>query len=255
MAGVEDPFYAVKRNVEALLAQRPRPYSRSTKTSVAASLTDLAQTVSIVDAYRDKFPNITDDELARRRAFITSACTQAGVPLPSAPPLPPNAPLSSLLARPAVSKKQSSQQRPSSEVSDAAKLEKPQRLAPSSERLDASQERWWNADPVDVNAALRGHRHQQLEMERKEDLVLEDMQQALERLGGMAKDIGSELEAHNHDLDKLDYEVENQNAYVKNVLLVRMEKMLKSNRWVSWNCCLCTLGVIAIVLILLLIYS
>lgn len=220
VAASSDPFYVVKGKVEAQLSELRSDYARwqtlleSSNTSaseefkalhkglkvsckkISFELQDLRRVCEIVEGNRAKFPAIDDDELASRQRFINATSDTVQT------------------VRDARSSDRTKR-----------KMESDRERQPSAQQRDAEARA---SDYVSSRAA------QQQELVQQQDVVLDDMASALQRLGAAAGDMNAELETQGNMLNDFDDELDETETTLS-MTMKRIEKVLgTSKRWQLW---------------------
>ena len=238
-----DPFYAVKDKVQASLLRVRSDFSRfdslSTRsadyatllaslrqsvTGIETDVKDLAQTIVIVEQNRARFTSISDDELAGRKQFVDS--TRATL-----------ATYTSTL-RTAQNKLNNDNRK---ELMPAA--------AGASRFSSAAQQSGTREQDDYVSSAAQ----QQQQLIRQQDVVLEDMDAALARLGNISNDINAELVEQDAMLNELDTGMDEAQGNF-NIALKKMDKLLKTSDR-GRICCIIGLFFLAILLLILIFYT
>jgi len=213
----KDPFYDVKERMSNVTAQlsldfdqwkealtktnthknpKFKTLTQSVKMGLKAlipDIRDLEDTIGIVTANRDKFKEITDTELVTRRKFI--ADTRAFI--------------------------QEVQSTFTSQKTKA-KIERDQSEALVRSEQASREEKQARSDASDFIAGKQADR---MVLEEKQDVVLDDMHAALERLGAMGEDIRTEMDISNQQLAGLEKDIEDADTMMK-VAIKKMEKLL-----------------------------
>lgn len=166
---------------------------RSSLKQLQAYLNDLQRTIDIVNQNRHKFPGISEEELQNRQKFVSGA--KAGFK---------------------EMRSEMSSQR------TKTKLEQDRSKALLSKDVTSAYERGIRDEN---NGLLRGREQQQQLLEAKQDVVLEDMSEALSRLGDVSHTIGRELKEQEELLAEIDDEVTMAQGNI-DVALKKMEKLL-----------------------------
>jgi len=236
-----DPFYSVKDKVVGLLSKLKVDFSRfdsltsrspeynSLQTSIRQQLDaidtdckDLAQTIVIVESNRPRFPQITEQELNSRKGFVSE--TQAALQA-----------YREQLRRSAT--KQSNENR--------RDLMQP-----------GQQSRFTSAASSQVNREqddyVSSAQSQQQALVKQQDLVLDDMEGALMRLGNIGDDIETELKEQDLMLTEVDENMDTAQGNM-NLVLKKMDKLLKTSDR-GRICCVIGLFFLAILLVILIFY-
>jgi len=221
-----DPFYAVKDKVQQSLSDLRALLSRAddllstpagassgeVETLLASARTemsqihvdvkDLAQTITIVEENRSRFPSIDNRELDSRRGFVNDAKTTLN--------------------------QADEQIKATAYKLQMANNKRKQLLADtssSSSRFLPSASDSMHGSNDDIVA---GARTQQLTIERQQDLVMDDMSHALDRLQGIGQTINEQLRESEAHLGELDEELDTAQSTMDTVLK-KMDKLLKSS--------------------------
>jgi len=243
-----DPFYVVKEKVQELTTTLSTdfdrwkellettntashkdfaPLTQSVKVTLKKlniDLNDLAQTIEIVSANRQRFKDIDDKELDSRKRFVND--TKSTV---------------------------QEYEDTLGSVRTKSKLERDSReqlyAKENSQRKSAKErerEREGN-DFVDAKA------QSQQQVERQQDEVLDDMTHALDRLGAMAGTIKTTLGEQNEMLKEFDNEMDRTQGAMGKVMR-KIDKLLGQSDS-GRLCCIFFLFVIVCVLIIAIIYT
>ena len=187
MAQPRDPFYAVKDKVQASLLELRGTISRAEEllksggqsaevepvlgaaradmSQIHIDVKDLSQTITIVEENRPRFPSIDNRELDSRRGFVTDAKTS-------------------------LSQYDEHIKRISQKAAQANNQRK-QLLGDNSSRFASSA----NAEADRGNEDfVQASRQSALQLEKQQDLVMDDMSHALDRLHGIGTTINQQLE-------------------------------------------------------------
>jgi len=248
-----DPFHAVKEKVHKRLVKTRTefdewkeilnkkntaeskefdPLTRSISESVRLcriDLNDLDKANTIVSTHRDTFRDIDDSELEQRKKFVQDARTFLEL----------------------VEKRFSDPRTKGKIESDARKaLAKPGggRGRPGAAGGDDLHSARGGRDEDDARGSARvaGARAQIEEQEAAEDEVLDDMDAALHRLGGMAKDIQKEIKTTTTMINDLDDQVGQANQTME-LVLKKLDKLLGQKDWPRLLC----IGILAIIVIIM----
>eukprot|EP00808_Paulinella_micropora_P002336 g43354.t1 len=215
-----DPFYVVKEKAQELLAKLEKDFSewkdllentntatnkdfaktqktvKMTLKQLQAYLHDLQRTIDIVNQNRNKFPNIDDTELQSRQDFVTQA------------------------------KATSTEMRKTiTSLKSKSKIESDQKQALLNDQNQITATAFERAIKQENNDFVNNRQQQQQVMEQKQDIVLEDMTEALARLGDVAGAIGVELKEQEVLIQELDAEVDMAQSNM-DVAMRKMEKLL-----------------------------
>jgi len=236
-----DPFYSVKDKVQNLLTKLRTDFSRletlSTRSADFSSLTaslrtqlstievdvnDLAQTIVIVEQNRQRFPSISQQELDGRKGFVNETKSTLSN-------------YADTLKR--LQQKAANEQRKA--LMDSTS---------SSSRFSsaASSSHGKESDDYVNNASS-----QQAQLYKQQDVVLDDMDAALARLGNISNDINSELVEQDAMLNEMDAEMDDAQGNM-NVVLKKMDKLLKSSDK-GRICCIIGLFCLCLLLLFLII--
>jgi len=244
-----DPFYVVKEKVQALITKvsmdfdkwkdmfessntaRNTDFSELAKNmrlamkTIRADLDDLAQTIKIVEDNRIRFKDIDDAELNSRKKFVNDM----------------------------RAKLQSIDETLNSQRTKK-KLEKDDRenlLASSNgRRMTTGLER---ERKQDTNDYIDDRRNQTQALVGKQDEVLDDMSNALGRLGDVASVINTELQDQNKILQEFDGEMD-ESIGTMGMVMGKVNRILnKSDK--GRLCCIILLIIIAMIEVLLIIYT
>jgi len=236
-----DPFYSVKDKVSVLLTQLRSDFSRfdslSTRSAdyksmlgqlrqqvsaVDTDCKDLAQTIVIVEQNRSRFPSISDAELSSRKQFVSSTLQT--------------------LSTYTDSLKRAQQ-----------KLNKDNRqdlIPSSSSRFTGASTQQVNREQDDyVSSAAQ----QQQQLIKQQDVVLEDMDAALARLGNISNDINAELVEQDVMLNEMDSQMDEAQGNM-GIVLKKMDKLLKTSDK-GRICCIIGLFFLAVLLLILIFYT
>ena len=237
-----DPFYAVKDKVQASLTKARADFSRfdslSTRsadyatllaqlrqqvTAIETDVKDLAQTIVIVETNRVRFTSISDDELNSRKGFVDA--TKATL-----------ATYTSTL-RSAQNKLNNDNRK------DLMPAAGPSRFS-SAAQSSGSREQ---------DDFVSSSQQQQQTLIRQQDVVLEDMDAALARLGNISNDINAELVEQDAMLNELDDGMDEAQGNM-NIALKKMDKLLKTSDR-GRICCIVGLFFLAVLLLILIFYT
>lgn len=222
MAQPRDPFYAVKDKVQASLLELRGTISRAEEllksgaqsaeiepvlgsaradmSQIHIDVKDLSQTITIVEENRPRFPSIDNRELDSRRGFVTDAKTS-------------------------LSQYDEHIKKISQKAAQANNQRKQLLSDHSSSRFASSA----NAEADRGNDDfVQSSRQSALELEKQQDLVMDDMSHALDRLHGIGTTINQQLEESKHALNGLDDDLDEAKLSMDNALR-KMEKLLKSS--------------------------
>lgn len=212
-----DPFDVVKEKAQELQSKLARDFNewkdhlentntannkefsksqksvRSSLKQLQAYLNDLQRTIDIVNQNRHKFPGISEEELQNRQKFVSTA--KAGFK--------------------EMRSVMSSQR-------TKAKIEQDRSKALMSRDVTSAYERGIRDENSEL---LRGREQQQQLLEAKQDVVLEDMSEALSRLGDVSHTIGKELKEQEELLNEIDDEVTMAQGNM-DVAMKKLEKLL-----------------------------
>jgi len=237
--GAKDPFYVVKERLQSLISQlsldfdqwkdalnnsnthknaKFKPLTKAVKTgltSIVGDLGDLHDTIQIVQTNRDKFKDISDAELATRKKFITE--TKQFV--------------QDIQATITSPKTKAKMQRDQSEA-----------LVQSERKSEHNRE---------TQEFIENKKMQQQQLEEKQDVVLDDMYSALQRLGAMGEDIKKEIAVSNDELQGLDRDVEDAQSAM-NIALRKLQKLLGTSD-TGKLCCIFILFITAVALFLVVV--
>lgn len=217
-----DPFHTVKERVQGRIGQLStdftawkealnttnthrnpqfKPLTQSIKVALKAitvDLRDLDQTIKIVEQNRDKFRDISDHELTQRRKFVneTKAYVQEVL---------------STLQSPRTKGKLERDQ-------SEALTRSPLNGGGGGRGMAAEYER-------EGDQFIEDKRMRQQQLEEQQDVVLDDMNAALERLGVMSHDIQKELRSQQRDLEALSDEVDEANTQMQ-IVMKKIHKLL-----------------------------
>lgn len=258
-----DPFYAVKDKVVAALsivrvqfeafnsgantASSNIAVIKQSVNDIQIDVNDLADTISIVDTNRSKFPQISDAELASRQKFVsnTKQQLQSISKAINAPP-PKQASAVNIL-----SQQQQSNNSSNSNTRNAlmAKKQTPGGPAHTGKQTPAgpSSSSSGNSDP------LSGQRDQQMYAEQEQDLVLDDMMAALATLQNVGVDINTELKTQESMLTELDDEIDAAQSTMSRTLK-KLDKLLASSDKGRLGC-IGMLFAVALILLFVIIYT
>jgi len=249
----KDPFYVVKEKVQDVAGQLQQDYHRwkellesvntSTNTefgtltkniktairSIRVYLSDLDRTITIVETNRSKFKQISDEELASRKNFIaemTALTTQSEDTLTSS--------------------------------TTKNKLDKDKRAVLMRDSKSDSGEGPVALTPLDkairrsTDSFVDDKRQTQLTLEKEQDIVLDDINEALSRLGDVATTITKELKTQEVLLDEVSGEVDEATDNMQRALK-SIDKLLgKSDK--GRICCIIILIITVIALFIALLY-
>jgi chromosome segregation ATPase len=235
----KDPFYVVKDRMQGTISQlsldfdqwkdalnnsnthknpKFKTLTQAVKNGlkgVVPDLGDLNDTVQIVEKNREKFKDITDTELSNRRKFIADTKN-----------------LIQEMQATVTSKK------------TKAKIEKDQNEALIRSERQAEHHR-------DTQDFIENKKMQQQQLEEKQDVVLDDMYGALQRLGAMGEDIKKEIAVSNEELQGLDRDVEDAQTAM-NIALKKLQKLLGTSD-TGKLCCIFILFITAVALFLVIV--
>jgi syntaxin 6 len=237
-----DPFYAVKDKVSdslnrvnvditslSSLSNRSAGFNtlaasvKSTLSTIEGNLNDLSQTIVIVEKHRARFANITDDELENRRQYVRDTQEKLNE-------------FQSTLR----------QLQQKSQVDTRANL-----VAQSSNsRFSAGIASNNNREQDDFVQAAHS---QQQTLINKQDIVLEDMEHALARLGNLSNDIQTELITQGDMLNELDESMDEAQGQM-NIVLKKMDKILKTSDR-GRICCIIGLFLVAVILLGVIVFT
>jgi len=240
----KDPFYVVKERVQGTMTQLSLDFDqwkdalaktnthknpkfkqltnaiKGSMRSLVPDLKDLEETVGIVLKNREKFKDITDAELTTRKKFIAE--TRAFVQ-------EVNAAFTSQKTR--------------------AKIDRDQSEALTKSDLPATREdREARRETSDF---IEGKRADRQVLEEKQDIVLDDMHAALERLGAMSEDIKKNLDESNRELGGLEQDIGDAKSAMDRAIK-KMEKLLGTSD-TPRLCCIFILFVTAVALFMVLV--
>jgi len=252
MAQPRDPFYAVKDKVQSallqlraslgnaeLLLKEGAPANeldvvlsacRDEMSGIHVDVKDLAQTITIVEENRPRFPSIDNRELDSRRGFVTDAKTS-------------------------LSQFDEQIKRIQTRAAVGAGNQRKNLLGASSGGAGASRfQSSANSDAArgndDFVAQSRMSAQAQVE---QEDLVLEDMSHALERLQGISSTINQQLVEQDAALNELDQDMDTAKFSMDNALR-KMDKLLKTSDK-GRLCIIVVLFIVAVALFFGIIYG
>jgi len=243
-----DPFYVVKEKVQdmmgTLLVEFDRwkdlldnentathkdfaPLTQHIKVTLkklGIDLNDLSQTIKIVSENRVRFRDIDDKELDSRRKFVND-----------------------MKARVEEYDEQLNSTRTKS------KLERDARDLVFSRETDAKKTAKEREREAVGNDFVSGHAQAQQQVTAQQDVVLDDMTAALQRLGDISGTISTELKTQNEMLKEFDDEMGVAQSNMTKVLK-KIDKLLgKSDS--GRLCCILILFVLCIVLIIAIVYT
>jgi len=242
-----DPFYVVKEKVQDMIgtltvdfdrwkellettntasSKEFAPLTQSIKVAIKKlniDLNDLSQTIAIVSANRARFAAIDDKELDARKKFVND--------------------MKALV---------SDCEETLASVRTKSKLERDQRdhlfAAENAERRTAKQKEVER----DASDFLDGRQQAQVDVQKQQDAVLDDMSSALDRLGAMSSDIHTELKVHDTMLTEMDDDM-TATQTTMNKVLRKVDKLLGQSD-TGRLCCIFFLFICVIILIIMLIY-
>jgi len=241
----KDPFYVVKEKVQVQIRNLRIDFDRwkdlfetvdttsnaefkSKNNSVRviikdlkARVNDLKKTIQIVEQNRPSFPDIDDDELNKRKKFVSEAKNVMEEVV-------------NVITSQRTKDKMNADKTGSTAPPPPMSLEEKQRN---------EQER----DYVETRA------NAQSQVQEEQDVVLTDMHEALKRLGDIAVTMDTELDTQNNMLDDWKGEMDDTQGDVDSVN-AKLEKLLKSSDK-GKLCCILMLFVIVVVLFFVLIYG
>jgi len=244
-AARRDPFYVVKEKVQIRATKLTDEYDRwkdifatsntgsnsefeqltqsikMTIKSVKIDLNDLQQTIAIVESKRARFKDIDDAELDSRKQFVNDmrAMTQ-------------------------TCEETLTSDRTLSKIKTDKRKNNRRDLFDTTSSSDVS---------LHMGGEGRDYKQNQKQMEEKQDVILDDMMGALERLGDIGGTINVELTAHNKTIQELDEDVEKGMGSM-GVVMGKMTKLLgTSNK--GKLCCILFLFLLAVVLLFCVIYT
>jgi len=244
-----DPFYVVKEKVQGLITKVSIDFDkwkeifensntarnadfadlgksmRLAMKTINVDLNDLAQTIKIVEDNKGRFKDIDDNELNSRRKFVNDMKAKMQS-------------IDETLNSPRTRKK----------------IEKDERenLMSSSNgrRMTTGLERERKQDASDY---IDERRNQSQALVNKQDEVLDDMSGALSRLSDVAGTINTELESQNKILGQMDNEMDESLSSMSMVMGKLKRVLFKSDK--GRLCCIIFLIIVALVEVLLIIYS
>jgi len=198
--------------------------------AIKTHLNDLDRTITIVENNRMKFRQITDDELRNRKGFVaemislTNQCDET---------------LSSQSTRNRFERdSRGSLLRESKSLS-------PGRTVPSSPFNQAIE--------TSTDTYIDNKKQQQVTVQQEQDVVLDDIKEALGRLGDVSVTIGQELKTQEVLLDEVDSEVDDATNSIQRANR-QLDKLLgKSDK--GRYCCIVILIVLVLVLLIVIIYG
>jgi len=240
----KDPFYVVKEKAQEVASTLQKNYhawqdmlenTNTASNSEFASLTkevkigiqtvrayvrDLEKTITAVERNRHKYSAIQDSELEARKKFVndtTLAVNQIEDALSS--------------------------------VNTKRKLEKDQKEALFKHHSLTAQEK---EKKTENQSYVDGHQQQQQLMEEKQDEVLDDITEALGRLGDVAGTINRELKVHDALLEEVTDDTEEATTAMQKALK-QMDTLLgQSDK--GRICCIVILIIVVVALLVALFY-
>lgn len=241
MSAPRDPFYAVKDKVIQSLSTADQQYKSMTTTAnnnnhqlqqanelkqliadMQVDINDLAQTITIVETNRNKFQQITDQELNNRILFVTQTRNKLN---------DMNKTISNF----------------NNKNPNDVRIQLTNKSS-SNNTIQSTQSR----STPSGNDPIYGAREQQVQVEREQDEVLDDMTTALDRLQNLAGDINVELKTQDVMLNELDTEIDDASSTMKRTIK-RLDKLLATSDKGRLGC-IAMLFLIAILLLFLVIY-
>jgi len=244
-----DPFYVVKEKVQGLITKVSIDFdkwkeifensntARNTEftelgkgmrvavSSINVDLNDLAQTIKIVEQNRARFKDIDDNELNSRRKFVND-----------------------------MKAKIQNIEETLNSLRTKKKIEKDEReslMGPSNgRRMTTGMERERRQDSSDF---IDDRKNQSQALVVKQDEVLDDMSHALGRLGDVASVINTELKDQNQILGQMDNEMDESLGSMGMVMGKINRILVKSDK--GRICCIIFLIIVALVELLLIIYT
>ena len=178
---------------------------------------DLEKMVKVVEKAPSKFPHIDAQELSNRRSFVNTAKAKIAT-------------AQSTIKSPAVKEKMLQQARTKGGLfyGDNGNI---------SNSLGSNKKGGYNSlnSPNNSNSNssnsnsrfMNNQKEEQARIFKEQDEVLDDMDEGLMRIGGMAESISTELDAQNKSLKEFNDEVEEAQAKM-NFLMRGMSKLLKT---------------------------
>lgn len=239
-----DPFYVVKEKVQVRTSEMKDDFEqwkdlletsdtynngdfdkllqslKMTTKSVKIDLNDLQKTISIVESKRSRFKDISDDELDGRKKFVND-----------------------MRALVQTYEETLTSDRTLSKIK-------------SDKRKNKRNQLFEGASSNDVNVHIDGGRvdyakEQQL-MEAKQDVVLDDMMGALDRLGDVGTTINVELANQTAAINDIDEEMNTGLGQMDQVMKKITKVLGTSNK--GKLCCILFLTILAAILLMCVIY-
>jgi len=244
-SAAKDPFYVVKDKVQTyirtlliefdrwkdLLEQVDTATNaefksknnsvRSTVKKLKGDVIDLQKTIQIVEQNRSRFPDIDDDELAKRKKFVND--TRGTLE--------------------EVVRTTNSERTKKKLADDRIRATAP----PPPMTLEQKQRQAEERTYVDDRSS------QQQNMVEEQDVVLGDMHEALVRLGDIATTMDVELEQQNSQLKELGDDVDDVQGDL-NTVNAKIEKLLGTSDK-GKLCCIFFLFVVVVILFFIIIYG
>jgi len=255
MAQPRDPFYAVKDKVQQSLtdlrasigraeevlkqggqANEVEPVLQQARSDISLihiDVKDLSQTITIVEENRSRFPSIDNRELDSRRGFVTDAKTSLSQ-------------YDEQIKRIATRAQSQAAKKKALLQGGGGLLQQ----GDGSSRFQSSA----NDEAVRANDDYVASSRQSAQlMEHQQDIVLDDMSHALERLQGISDTINTQLVENEHQLGELGEDLDQAKLSMDNALK-KMNKLLKSSDK-GRLCCIVLLFVLAIALFFGVVYG
>jgi len=235
----EDPFYAVRDTVQNFMERINVKYDKfkdlafNTNTAsngdfkelrkglvkdirtIDRQIKDLKGAVEMADRNRDKFTHISDVELSQRKQFVDSMTKEINV-------------VKTGMDAPEIRRKlEDDENRAKKNTSDE-----------STGAMTGMQK--------DNERFVRGQQQMTQEMISQQDVALDSLGNAVDRLEGMGRSINTELKEQNRLLDDLDQDID-QAAEKMNFVMGKLAKLLKTKD----GCQIWTIVILAVILVVL----
>jgi len=192
---------------------------RHAASAIDTDCKDLAQTIVIVEQNRARFPSISDSELASRKQFVETT-------------LQTLATYNDQLRRAAQK---------------IANDNRRDLMPASNSRFSQAASSQQNREQDDYVASAS---QQQQTLIKQQDVVLEDMDQALARLGNISNDINAELVEQDAMLNEMDSQMDEAQGNF-GIVLKKMDKLLATSDR-GRICCILALFFVAVILLIII---
>jgi syntaxin 6 len=235
----EDPFYAVRDTVQNYMERIKVKYERfrdvvmNTNTAINAEFKELRKglakdirtidrqikelkgAVDMADRNRDKFKHISDSELSQRKQFVESMVKEINA-------------IRGGMDAPDIRRKLEDDENKNKRVAEDDSLGAMTNIERDNTRF------------------VRGQQQQTMEMIQQQDVALDSLGNAVDRLEGMGRTINTELKEQNRLLDELDQDIDDAGEKM-NFVMGKLSKLLKTKD----GCQIWTIVILAIILIIL----